>query len=230
MGPLVPTAAGPGYVQQKSWWQSPNLFSTQYFLLWAGYWLNQSNIATNKICFRYLLQGYLHSFFQKIRNQRASIMDLILHGIWENMLGNFSVKESDLSWLSSVSPLVLLELLTKLNSKWHICNGNHLCPDTLVNYGSSLGITGCSKGVQWQTQPPSVLRFVDPSALSCDWEQFQPRRSQENIYASLAGNSASASLPVVDSKFKTSAHLPVFGTSHQRCSLLSSPAELIWVC
>jgi len=38
------------------------------------------------------------------------------------------------------------------------------------------------------------LRFVDLAALSSDWGQFQPRRSQENISASLAGNSASANL------------------------------------
>ena len=84
-------------------------------------------------------------------------MDLTFHGISEKVLWSFSVKASDLSWLSSVSPLVLLGLLTKLNSKWHICKGNHLCPDTFVNYGSSLGVAGWSKGLSWQAQSLSVL-------------------------------------------------------------------------
>lgn len=52
------------------------------------------------------------------------------------------------------------------------------------------------------------LRFVDPTALSCDWGQFQPRRSKENIFTALARNSALASLLVAE--FKTSAHLPVY--------------------
>lgn len=142
VGPLVPTAACPGYVQQKSWQRRPNLFSTHYFLLWADCWLNQSNIAINKMCFSCLLQGNWHGLLQKMRNHRASIMELTFHGIWEKVLWNFPVKESNLSWLSSVSLLVLLELLTKLNSKLHVCNWNSTCPDTLMNYGSSLVAAG----------------------------------------------------------------------------------------
>lgn len=119
----------------------------------------------------------------------------------------------NLIWADSVSLLVLFELFAKLNSKWHVCNGNHVYPDTIVNYSSSLGIVGWSKGVPRQTQLPSVfcqwlpwvIMAVATSALwilqamSCDCRQLQPRKSQEDISTSLAGNSASASLLVVGS-------------------------------
>lgn len=143
------------------------------FLLWAGYWLNQSNIATKKSCFSYLLQWYWHSLLQKIRNQKGSVMDFTFHGIWEKVLGNFSVKEPDLSWLSAASLLMLLELLTKLNSEWHVCHGSHLCPDTpvyVMNYGSRLGIVGCSKDML--RKPLSLFPASDCLEL---WWLLQPQ-------------------------------------------------------
>lgn len=75
---------------------STSVFSIQ-FLRRAGYWLAQSNIATNKICFIYLLQGYWHSLLQKIRNPRASVMDFTFQGILGRGTGEFLSEKSNLS-------------------------------------------------------------------------------------------------------------------------------------
>lgn len=108
--------------------------------------------------------------------------------------------------ISALKHLCMLWIMAVVWAWWgaaRTCWGGHsLCslPVTALSYD------GCCN-----------LRFVDPVALRCDWGQLQPRRSEENIFTTLARNSALASLLVAE--FKTSARLPVFMISHLLCSV-----------